>query len=116
MARWRSTTYVNTLARGRAHFPVISDEFVYLKRGRNCPRQSMSTRCIPLIGARHCRTTFVECQRKWGTLWIYSVIVGWTTREIWSEPFQWPLPNSGNLDKSLDEPYNRAYTHDFTGE
>jgi hypothetical protein len=101
MARWQSTTYVNTLARGRALFPVISEEFVYLKRGRNCPRQSMSTRCIPLIGARHCRRTFDVCQSLFSTLWIYSVIVGWTTHEIWYEPFQWPFPSVGRLSDLL---------------
>ena len=102
MARWQSAMSVSTLAKGRVLFPVISDAFVYLERGRYCPRQSMSTRCIPLIAARHCRATFDECQRRWGSLWIYSVILGWTTKEMYIEPYSWPVGSEPFLDKSLD--------------
>jgi len=85
MARWQSTTSVNTHRRAPLQYPLISDAFVFPTDGRNYRRRSIRSRCIPLRDARHCRHTYDECQSRWGVLWNYYVILGWTTHEIWLE-------------------------------
>lgn len=82
MAEWQSTMSVNTHRKGAVRYPLISDAFVFPTAGRDCLYRSIRSRCIPLIGARHCRRTYDACQRRWGCLWIYYVILGWTTLEI----------------------------------
>lgn len=88
---------VNMRRRAPLQYPVISEGFVFLDNGHVCPYLNIRSRCIPLAGASHLRSTYDACLSRWGVLWRFYGTCIWTTRETFIDHARW-------FDKSLDQP------------